>query len=775
VKSKKISTKKTKKMKTLKKLLMLSVLLGSIDGAFAQSVTIGEREFTAHPSAILEMQSSNKGVLIPRMTLEQRNTVSVDVLATGLLIYQTNHTPGFYYYDGTMWKFLSAPSENGGATEPNYQMLSISNDTIFLTNGGFVKLPATVIGFSGKWDDLVGKPELFSGNYEDLIGIPAVFDSNYLALKNLPDLFSGKYADLTGIPEVFDSNYFALKNLPNIKDSVEKYSGIGFDGDYENLYNKPNLFSGNYEDLQNLPTLFSGEYADLTGVPEVFDSNYFALKNLPNVKDSVEKYGFDGDYENLQNKPNLFSGNYDELTNKPSLFSGDYENLTNKPDLFSGNYNELTNKPNLFSGSYNDLTNKPDLFSGDYADLHNTPNISALIETHNTSAGSHSDIRQRLVELQGEITSLLSKLDGKSNVVHTHTKSQITDFAHAHTHADLPAYPTLSSLGGVANNDSRLSDARTPTAHTHTRSNITDFAHTHSAGEVGLNNVANERQYSVNNPPPYPVTSVNSRTGAITGLAESTHAATSARTNNTSQYLRADGTWQIPPNDNTTYSTFSSTTRNTSGTLVPASGTSGSVRYLREDGVWQTPPNDNTTYTHPTTTGNRHIPAGGRSGDILRWSANGDATWAAQTTNQSGDLLFSGLFDLGSTSGSVLNALTQTGGGFRIISIGNNLAIYTLDFWFGLSTDGRNGNHSRTLVVTLPNMKIAEVFTGQGVAFHNTAFVRGVDLAVSGVNRLSDTQIRIDLTRTDLSEWRRDGTGGYWMQIKIHGIMRLQE
>lgn len=34
--------------------------------------------------------------------------------------------------------------------------------------------------------------------------------------------------------------------------------------------------------------------------------------------------------------------------------------------------------------------------------------------------------------------------------------------------------------------------------------------------EVGLGNVDNVKQYSANNPPPYPVTSVNGKTGAVT-------------------------------------------------------------------------------------------------------------------------------------------------------------------------------------------------------------------------------------------------------------------
>lgn len=95
-----------------------------------------------------------------------------------------------------------------------------------------------------------------------------------------------------------------------------------------------------------------------------------------------------GDYNDLLNRPVLFSGNYNDLTNKPTLFSGSYGDLTDKPTLFSGDYNDLTNKPTIptnlsdlsddsthrlvtdtekatwnnksdFSGSYNDLTNKP--------------------------------------------------------------------------------------------------------------------------------------------------------------------------------------------------------------------------------------------------------------------------------------------------------------------------------------------------------------------------------------------------------------------------------
>jgi hypothetical protein len=38
-------------------------------------------------------------------------------------------------------------------------------------------------------------------------------------------------------------------------------------------------------------------------------------------------------YNNLSNKPTLFSGSYNDLTSKPTLFDGNYNNLTNKPSI----------------------------------------------------------------------------------------------------------------------------------------------------------------------------------------------------------------------------------------------------------------------------------------------------------------------------------------------------------------------------------------------------------------------------------------------------------
>ena len=39
-------------------------------------------------------------------------------------------------------------------------------------------------------------------------------------------------------------------------------------------------------------------------------------------------------------------------------------------------------------------------------------------------------------------------------------------------------------------------------------------------------------------------------------------------------------------------------------------------------------------YVHPTTSGNKHVPSGGLSGQILRWSADGTAVWGEENDTE---------------------------------------------------------------------------------------------------------------------------------------------
>jgi hypothetical protein len=70
---------------------------------------IGIGTIVPNTSALLDLTSTTTGILVPRMTLAQKNAITSPPL--GLLIFQTNGTKGFYFYDGS-WKPVT-PSVSG--------------------------------------------------------------------------------------------------------------------------------------------------------------------------------------------------------------------------------------------------------------------------------------------------------------------------------------------------------------------------------------------------------------------------------------------------------------------------------------------------------------------------------------------------------------------------------------------------------------------------------------------------------------------------------------
>jgi hypothetical protein len=69
---------------------------------------VGINTETPDASAALDITSTTGGLLVPRMTETQRDAITS--AATGLMIYQTDGTPGFYYYNGNSWSEVGANS-----------------------------------------------------------------------------------------------------------------------------------------------------------------------------------------------------------------------------------------------------------------------------------------------------------------------------------------------------------------------------------------------------------------------------------------------------------------------------------------------------------------------------------------------------------------------------------------------------------------------------------------------------------------------------------------
>jgi len=98
----------------LKYVLLLIFLVTAIFSSGQSGVAINTSGVTANVSAMLDVSSTTAGMLVPRMTSTQKNSISSP--ATGLLIFQTDVPAGFYYYTGSTWVQLGTTTIGQNAT-----------------------------------------------------------------------------------------------------------------------------------------------------------------------------------------------------------------------------------------------------------------------------------------------------------------------------------------------------------------------------------------------------------------------------------------------------------------------------------------------------------------------------------------------------------------------------------------------------------------------------------------------------------------------------------
>ncbi len=102
-----------------------TLMLGA-QGAMAQETAINNSGAAANASAILDVSSTTQGMLVPRMTASQRGTLGSP--ATGLLVYQTDGTTGFYYWNGSAWvNITNSATTAGGDLTGSYPNPTVAN------------------------------------------------------------------------------------------------------------------------------------------------------------------------------------------------------------------------------------------------------------------------------------------------------------------------------------------------------------------------------------------------------------------------------------------------------------------------------------------------------------------------------------------------------------------------------------------------------------------------------------------------------------------------
>jgi len=248
------------------------------------------------------------------------------------------------------------------------------------------------VATTGSYNDLSNKPSIPS-NVSQLSN-----DSGYITLAQVPQQ-TVTWSSIQGRPTTFtpSTHQHPISDIVGLQNTLNAKADASATVSYNNLTDKPNLFSGNYADLINKPTLFSGSYTDLINKPV-----YATVATT-------------GNYNDLLNKPVIPTVNYPVTsvagkTGTVSLIASDigglasvattgmYSSLSGLPTIPAAQVNsdwnassgvaQILNKPSLFSGSWTDLTNKPTTFT---PSAHTHPisdiiNLQTALDTKITSA-----------------------------------------------------------------------------------------------------------------------------------------------------------------------------------------------------------------------------------------------------------------------------------------------------------------------------------------------------------------------------------------------------
>ncbi len=123
-------------------MIILLIVLGT--SKLNAQLKVGNNPKTLNPNSLFEMESTNKGMLMPRLALVHPDSFTpMTAHVKGMIVFNTDSTsnvkPGLYYNSGTKWlKIPSAMVVNNG--------LSLSNDSLAL--GGTIIKPTTIAGLT---------------------------------------------------------------------------------------------------------------------------------------------------------------------------------------------------------------------------------------------------------------------------------------------------------------------------------------------------------------------------------------------------------------------------------------------------------------------------------------------------------------------------------------------------------------------------------------------------------------------------------------------------
>ena len=320
--------------------------------------------------------------------------------------------------------------------------------------------------------------------------------------------------------------------------AIDSKINSGGSVDWSDIQNKPSDYppsthTHTVSDVTDFPTLSTvattGDYDDLLDKPSIPSSS----SDLTDGSELIKKSNTSGLVKNDGSidtstylTPSALS-NYVQKSSTNGLLKNDGTVDTTSYSTFSGSYNDLSNKPSIPSSS-SDLSDGSSLvktnsttgllkndgsvdttqylsslpshnhddryytesevdtaLNGKQATLISGTNIKTINNTSLLGSGNINIQGGGTVTVDDSLSTtstnpvqnkvITGALNGKANSSHTHTKSEITDFPSIPSKTSDLVNDGDGSNVFVKDNDSRLSNARTPLAHTHLSSDVTDL------------------------------------------------------------------------------------------------------------------------------------------------------------------------------------------------------------------------------------------------------------------------------------------------------------
>jgi len=224
----------------MKKTMLFFTLLLFVSNSILAQVGINTDNSVPDASAMLDVKSTTRGLLIPRMTASERDAIGTP--ATGLTVFVTDDN-AFYYFDGTTWVRFQETGKswllngNGGTTGAEFLGTTDAHPLIFKTNNveRMQIKDNGVIGINtAPYDDTLIKA---SG---DTYGVIASFESTRTSSDDIAVLGQVATTDYYGYGGKFIGGY------TGVKAEVHPTGGYVYYGFYSSVYGGTGTNYGKY-------------------------------------------------------------------------------------------------------------------------------------------------------------------------------------------------------------------------------------------------------------------------------------------------------------------------------------------------------------------------------------------------------------------------------------------------------------------------------------------------------------------------------------------------